>query len=65
MAQSGVDPGFSEPARTKHGPRSESHTTFAPRSLQGARDLACWLVARLAPSRSVVSLEGHGSLRFR
>ncbi len=24
--QSGVDPGFSEPARTKHGPRSESHT---------------------------------------
>gem|GEM_PF-5536972 len=23
MAQSGVDPGFSEPARTKHGPHSE------------------------------------------
>ncbi len=27
MAQSGADPSFSEPGRTKHGPRSESQTT--------------------------------------
>ncbi|MEN9405623.1 MAG: hypothetical protein RLY47_582, partial [Candidatus Parcubacteria bacterium] len=66
---SGVDPGFSEPARTKHGPRSDGQTTLnsrhsaptVPAEMSQPAPLACSLGgSRSASSASAWNISSEG-----